>query len=93
MLEFFLVGNLSGDVSEIEVMEETLVQTEQVLANTRTEWYSRLPNWVTAIVCHLFLKNSLTQVETDKSDVTFLEKFQGRYGEHCTFVLGKSVKL
>ena len=48
---------------------------------------------VAAVVCHLLLKNSLTQVESGKCDVTFLEKFQGRHGEHCTFVLGKSVKL
>lgn len=31
-------------------------------------------------LCVIF-KNSLTEVESGKSDVTFLEKFQGRHGK------------
>lgn len=37
MLEFFLVGNLSGDLSEIKLMEEFVVQT-QMNASTHQDW-------------------------------------------------------
>lgn len=39
MIEFFLLGNLSREQTEIEVMEEIVVQTEWMLAQVRTELY------------------------------------------------------
>lgn len=82
MVEFLLVDNCSKELTEIDIMEEIAVQTEWMLARIRTKLYPKLPNWVTAAVCHHFLKSFLMQVESSKCGVTGFRKNSRKAWQH-----------